>query len=292
MTQEEPSKLNLCYGGTSLVPLGERDLPFHLSIVIPAYREEKRIGETLDELAVTLEKEHVFQGKRIEILVVAADSPDKTHDLVLAYRSKINNLSLLRPGPRVGKGRDVRYGMLHANGKAIIYMDADMATPMHHLAEFYKMNLDGAQVVVATRDLKKHHPAIPRRLLSRTGNALFRMVGGPPIEDSQCGFKLFSYAASRVCFGKLSIQGWGFDMEALTIARVNKFEIVCRRVDDWSSRPDGSFDDCYLRNALTALRDLGHILLRRLSGSYSDRATSRSQLLASIEAAGRARNAA
>lgn len=243
-------------------------LPFDLTILIPAYHEEKRIGRTLDELAQFLKQEKNLKDKAIEIVVVSADSSDKTHEVVLSKKSKFKNLRLLKPGPRVGKGRDVQYGILRAKGKAIIFMDADLATPLRHLPTFYRAHQRGSDVVIATRNLRKHHPHYLRRLVSNGGNLLFRFAGGVWVEDSQCGFKLFSHDAAQLCFSKLNIMGWGFDMEILAIAKINKFKIKSYRVNDWVSVPEGTFIDGMLKNALVSLKELGTILARRLNGSY------------------------
>src|SRR2546430_8809833 len=91
-----------------------------LSIVIPAYREERRIGPTLDELAAFLKQDEFFGRKEVEVLVVAADAPDKTAKIVRAKQDSFKCFLLLKPGPHVGKGRDVQYGMLRASGKIAV----------------------------------------------------------------------------------------------------------------------------------------------------------------------------
>jgi dolichyl-phosphate beta-glucosyltransferase len=240
-----------------------------LTIVIPAYREEKRIGKTLDELAVYLKTETEIKDRPVEVLVVSADSPDKTHEIVLSKQSKFANLKLLKPGKKVGKGRDVQYGMLRAKGEAVIFMDADLATPLVHLSKFYReQQLGAADIIIATRNLRKHHPNYLRRLLSNCGNLLFRIAGGVWVEDSQCGFKLFSHEAAQVCFSKLTITGWGFDMEILAIAKANKFLIKSFRVNDWVSVPDGTFIDGAIKNSLSSLQELGHIFYMRIIRAY------------------------
>lgn len=240
-----------------------------LTIVIPAYREGKRIGQTLDELAVYLKKEVEFKDRKVEVLVVSADSPDKTHSVVLSRKKKFADLRLLKPGPKVGKGRDVQYGMLRAKGEAVVFMDADLATPLSHLSKFYReQQLGSADVVIATRNLRKHHPNYLRRLVSNGGNILFRLAGGVWVEDSQCGFKLFSRRASQACFSRLTIMGWGFDMEVLAIAKSNGFIIKSFRVDDWVAVPEGTFVDGMIKNSLTSLHELGHIFWMRLRGKY------------------------
>lgn len=239
-----------------------------LSIVIPAYCEEHRIGKSLDELAVFLNKEKTFSNKIVEVLVVAADAPDKTHDVVLSKKDKFPDLQLLKPGPRVGKGRDVRYGMLRAKGKAVIFMDADLATPLHNLVDFYEAYTKGADVVVGVRNLHKHHPSLWRRVVSSFGNILFRVAGGVWIEDSQCGFKLFAYQAAQLCFAKLEITGWGFDMEVLAIAKANGLRIQTIPIYDWISVPGGTLTENMISNILQALGELSLIAYRRARGKY------------------------
>lgn len=239
-----------------------------LTILIPAYREEKRIGKSLDELAKFLKRDNTLKDKNIEVVVVSADSPDKTHQIVQKKAKLFANFTLVKPGPKVGKGRDVQAGMLRAKGKATVFMDADLATPLKYIPKFYKAFLGGADVVVATRNLRKHHPGFARRMLSNLGNLLFRLLGGVWIEDSQCGFKLFSKEAAKVCFSKMTTTGWCFDMEVLTIAKVNKFKIVSFRANDWKSVPGGTFEENAFQSALESLLELLHIFRRRVLGKY------------------------
>jgi dolichyl-phosphate beta-glucosyltransferase len=240
-----------------------------LSIVIPAYREEKRIGKTLDELAKYLKTQKYIMEKAVEVIVVVADAGDKTPAVVLSKQKLFTNLCLLRPGQKLGKGRDVQYGVLRAKGKVIMFMDADLATPLRHLKEFYIAYEQGSDVVIATRNLHKHQPNYIRRILSNGGNLLFRIASGVPVEDSQCGFKLFSEEAARMCFSRLTILGWGFDMEILAIAKANKLQITSIRVDDWRHVPEGTFELNLLRNFTISLIDLVKISIRRIRLDYS-----------------------
>lgn len=239
-----------------------------LTIVIPALREEHRIGRSLDELARFLKKDPTHKKISTEVLVVSANGGDKTHEIVKSKRTKFANLKLLRPGKVVGKGRDVQYGMLRAKGAAVLFMDADLATPLPHISKFYKAFLKGADVVVGTRNLRRHHPGYFRRLVSNVGNLLFRIFGGVWIEDSQCGFKLFSANAAKLCFSRMTILRWGFDMEVLTIARTNKLTIKTYRINDWVSVPEGTFNASIFHSTLDTLKELGQILLHRSKGDY------------------------
>lgn len=241
-----------------------------LTILIPALGEEKRIGATLDELAAFLKHDPFFKTKDIELIVVSADAPDRTHEIVESKSAlfKKYHFQFLKPGPKLGKGRDVQYGMLRARGKIVIYMDADLATPLHHLEKFYKACERGSDVVIGTRNLLKHHPSVFRRMISNGGNMLFRIVGGVWVEDSQCGFKMFNERACHICFSKMTIQKWGFDMEILAIAKANGMKITCFRIKDWRSVPDSTFTENIIKNSLRSLRDLACIALNRIRGAY------------------------
>lgn len=239
-----------------------------LTIVIPAYREEHRIGKSLDELAEFLNSDKILKTKQVEVLVVSADSPDDTHGVVTSKKKNFKDFTLIKSGPKIGKGRDVQIGMLKAKGDAVVFMDADLATPLKHIPEFYSIFLEGCDLVVATRNLKKHHNSIPRRLLSNTGNLLYRILGGVWIEDSQCGFKLFSHSAAQTCFSRLTIFGWGFDMEILTIAKANKLSMKTVRVEDWKHVPNGQFELSAITNSMSSLLDLFKIGFKRLRRDY------------------------
>ncbi len=240
-----------------------------LSIVIPAYREEKRIGKTLDKLASFINTNKLFRDKTIEVLVVSTDSKDKTRDIVKAKSKLFRQFVFLQPGAVVGKGRDVQYGMLRASGKHIIFMDADLSTPLHHIEDFYKECEAGADIVIGTRDLRVHHPNPARRFVSRIGNVLFKLLGDVWAEDSQCGFKMFNQQASQFCFGKLRIMGWGFDMEILAIAQANNLSMKNMRIDDWEDKPYSTYSDAVIKNSLLSLRDLLQILVNRINHNYT-----------------------
>jgi len=241
---------------------------YDLTILIPAYSEEKRIGNTLDKLSSSIESNIFFKDKTVEVIVVSADSDDNTHKIVKNKQKHFKNFVFLRPGKKIGKGRDVQFGILRASGKAVLFMDADLATPLRHIQRLYKEYEKGADVVIATRNLKKHHSNIVRRGVSMSGNTLFRIFGGVWVEDSQCGFKLFSRKAAELCFSKLTIMGWGFDMELLTIAKTNKLSIVSVRVNDWKNIPGGTFDGSIISNSLNSLHDLTNILINRINRRY------------------------
>ena len=243
-----------------------------LSIVIPAYREESRVGATLEQLASYLNSEAYFENLHVEVIVVAADAPDKTHEVVISNQPLFYNFKLIKPGTKVGKGRDVKVGMLAAGGEAVMFMDADLATPLKYIEVFHKLYKQGNEIVIATRDMYHLRSGILRVLVSTGGNILYRFASGVWIEDSQCGFKLFSSRATKICFSNLQILGWGFDMEVLAIAKANGLLIETVLVSEWEAIENGSFEDHVLANSLRALVDLMHILYRRLSRKYKQAA--------------------
>ncbi len=239
-----------------------------LSIVIPALSEERRIGKTLDLLATYLREDPAMKQLQVEVVVVSADSNDRTHEIVAQKAAKFADFVFLKPGRRQGKGRDVQYGMLRARGRAVVFMDADLATPLHYLSHFYALYQQGFEVVVGTRNLRTHHKNVLRWLVANAGNLLFRVAGGIWIEDSQCGFKMFSAHAAKICFSRLTIQKWGFDMEVLAIAKTHHLKMASQRINDWQHMAGGTFDEAVLKNAVQSLRDLLHIARRRWTRTY------------------------
>jgi dolichyl-phosphate beta-glucosyltransferase len=239
-----------------------------VSIVIPAYREEKRIGPTLDELAAFLKRDAFFKRKDVEVVVVAADAPDKTHEIVNTKQTLFKRFVFLKPGPLVGKGRDVQYGMLRASGKVAVFMDADLATPLHHLKTFYEACVSGNDVVIGTRNLRTYRANVLQGLFASLGNLLYRLGSGMQIEDTQCGFKMFNARARQLCFSKLTILGWGFDIELLAIAQANGLRIKATRIDDYQHMPYSTHTEGATAITLRSVRDFGHITVRRLRGAY------------------------
>lgn len=239
-----------------------------LSIVIPAYREEKRIGSTLAELAEFLKTN--LKEYAVEVVVVAADSDDDTAGVVNRQKPlfRQHGFRLLKPGPKEGKGRDVQYGMLKAKGDYRIFMDADLATPLHHLIPAVDALVNGADIVIGVRDIRKIHAGF-RSVLSQGGNILSKLTVNVYHKDTQCGFKGFTAAATKVCFGKQKIMGWGFDIEMLAIAKLNHFTIAEVHIYDWQAMAGGSLSENVTQAAIRTLRELGAIRKNIKSGTYS-----------------------
>ncbi|TAK89689.1 glycosyltransferase [Patescibacteria group bacterium] len=234
------------------------------SIIVPAYQEAARIESTLDQLAGYLKQHNQVQT---EVVVVVADSPDGTATLARAKASLFASLRVVEPGTKVGKGRDVRVGIYEAVGEHKLFMDADLATPLHHLEPAWRALEQGADVVIAVRNLTSSHTGL-RRLVSGLGNALVRLFLLPGYKDTQCGFKGFTAAAGEQLFSRQTILGWGFDMEILTIARQLKLKVVQLPISDWSDKPNGTFEDQVSSAAIETLGEMFTIWWQRLRGRY------------------------
>jgi glycosyltransferase involved in cell wall biosynthesis len=201
-----------------------------LSIVIPAYNEEKRLPSSLSTISNYLAtKQLLFR----EIIVVNDGSTDATADCVREFARRDAYVRLLNnPGNR-GKGYSVRNGMLHAEGEWILSSDADLSTPITELETLYQAARHSqAKVAIGSRALNRELIGVPQPLTREYAGKLFNLamrgITGLPFRDTQCGFKLFHRAAAARIFPLQRIEGFGFDVEDLFIAaklRIRTIEV-------------------------------------------------------------------
>ncbi len=242
--------------------------PIDLSIVIPAYQEAGIIVQTLESLAQWL---GTHDYGEVEIVVVVADSPDGTAGLVRSRSNRFKHFQLIEPGSRVGKGRDVRAGILHSNGRYRLFMDADLATPLKHLDDIYGLMRRNVEIGIAVRNLARIHPGLLRRVVSEFGNILAQIILLPGIRDTQCGFKVFRADVAEAVFRRLTILGWGFDLEVLSIARKLGYKIQTFEAPDWTdpkAHLDGLSNDSVIDAALQTFGDLIRVRLNLWRGAY------------------------
>ena len=200
-----------------------------LSIVIPAYNEANRIGHTLDSIAAYLKARSIYA----EVIVVDDGSIDDTGLIVDARQSDFVSLRLLRCERNGGKGRAVRLGMLVARGKLRLFMDADNSTEiceMERLTETAARHATLPEVIIASistpgSEVEGSQPRA-RVMLGRMGSALVERTVLPGIHDTQRGFKIFTAEAADAIFPRCKLNGWGFDVEVLAIARTLGFHIL------------------------------------------------------------------
>jgi len=188
-----------------------------LSIVIPAYNEEKRLPSTLDRLSQWI-GEH--GPPFCEVLVVDDGSRDGT----AAVAERCAGIRLLRnPGNR-GKGYAVRHGMLEAKGDWVLYTDADLSSPIEDVELLYGEAQRAAAVIAigsraVDRSLVSKHQPIFREVSGRVFNLMMRIVTGLRFADTQCGFKLYRRDAAQAVFSRQKLDGFSFDVEDLYLAK-------------------------------------------------------------------------
>ncbi len=235
-----------------------------LSIVIPVLNEAKRIGSTLDELADYLSK---HDQNDAEVILVLANSKDKTLEIAQAKLAKFKNARIIRSGRTIGKGHQVQKGMLEAKGQYRLFMDADLATPLHHIESALAKLRGGADVVIAVRDLAKIHHGL-RKYISELSNLIAKVILLLPFKDTQCGFKAFSGQAADMLFSRQRIMKWVFDMEILSIAKKHKLRVETVFAGDWHDVPDGTFQKVGLKDTLSTFVDIVCIRLNLWTGRY------------------------
>lgn len=239
------------------------------SIVIPAYSEEAFIGKTLKALHKYLKSQNMYDNT--EVIVVTADSSDKTQSIVAKSAKLFANFTHVQPGTKVGKGRDVRAGLSKAKGDYILFMDADMATPLRHIAEVFGILAENGGIVIGQRNLTTMHKTLLRRISSVASNTFIKMIIGFDIHDSQCGFKGFTKTALSVILPRMTLTGWSFDVEMIKIAKIHGFEVSKILVPDWEDPkgPDSGLAGEHVVNAmLSSLRETISLQIRSWQNKY------------------------
>jgi dolichyl-phosphate beta-glucosyltransferase len=235
-----------------------------LSVVIPAFNEERRLPDTLARLVDFLER----WPESHEILLVDDGSTDRT---VERAQEVCPSILVTRNPHNRGKGHAVRQGMLRASGRRRLMTDADLSTPIEELERLFLQMEQGCDVVIGSRALpgariQVHQPHY-RETLGRLFNLLVRLLVVPGLYDTQCGFKLFSEEAAGI-FEVTRLDGFCFDVEALFVARKRGLRIAELPVT-W--RNDTATRVTTLRGAL-AFADLLRIRWNALLGRYEQRA--------------------
>jgi glycosyltransferase involved in cell wall biosynthesis len=187
-----------------------------LSIIIPAFNEAKRLPASLVKVREYL---GVSQWDFAEIVVVDDGSVDNTVQLARDAGVRV----LQNPGNR-GKGYSVKHGMLEAKGEWALFTDADLSSPIGEVEKLWSaLEREHAQVAVGSRAVDRSlvgvHQPVLREAVGRVFNAAMRVVTGLPFKDTQCGFKIFETKAGREVFSRQQLDGFGFDVEVLFIAK-------------------------------------------------------------------------
>lgn len=241
--------------------------PLELSVVIPAYNEERRLPVYLVEILAYLE----VQPFSFEVIIVDDGSQDGTVEMVERFTAENSKVHLIRLPQNRGKGYAVKTGMLKACGKLRLFADADGATPVSELAGLKKAIDAGADVAVASRALRDDSHTVKskfhRKLMGTVFNFIVRTLTVKGINDTQCGFKLFSAEAANSAFSLQRIQDFGFDVEVLYICQKKGCRIVEVPVN-WTDIPGSKVK--LLRDSLRMFKDVVKIRVNDWRGAYQD----------------------
>jgi dolichyl-phosphate beta-glucosyltransferase len=239
----------------------------YLSIVIPAYNEENRIGATLRRILNYLNGQS-YEG---EVLVVVDGSQDRTIEVVREFAEKSANIRVLNNGFNRGKGFAVRRGMLESRGAFLLFSDADLSTPIEEVERLLMYLQNGYDVAIASRglpvaDIRVRQPWW-RQLMGRIFNRFVQALVLPGIRDSQCGFKCFPRKVARRVFSRQRIDRFGFDVEVLWIARRLGYRIAEIPVT-WINDPLSKVHP--IRDSFWMLVDLIRIWYSSWGSSYEE----------------------
>jgi glycosyltransferase involved in cell wall biosynthesis len=234
-----------------------------LSIVVPAFNEERRLSATLATLCDYL-------GRRPwawEVRVVDDGSADDTARIAESFSSTHPRVVVQRE-PHRGKGGAVKAGLAAASGEYRFICDADLSMPVEEIDRFLPPVATGFDVAIGSREGRSARrvgePAY-RHLAGRLFNFMVQRLALPGIEDSQCGFKMFTAAAVAAIFPRVMVDGWAFDVEVLTIAREQRLRVIEVPIE-WHYRADSQLS--ILRDSAGMLRELLRIKWRALRGVY------------------------
>ena len=236
-----------------------------LSIVLPVYNEALVLERTLAALVPFLES----LGRSFEVVCVDDGSRDRSLEILKAAsaadaRIRVETL----PGNR-GKGAAVRQGVLAARGAFVLFMDADLSTPLEETRGFLGALESGYDVAIGNRrapgsKIRRRQPWL-RETLGRGFTVLTRLLLAPGVHDFTCGFKAFRKEAAAEIFRRSTLDGWAFDAELVVIAqelglKLVQLPVAWRHEDDTKVRLGSA--------VLGSLRELGTIFGRRMLGRY------------------------
>ncbi len=199
-----------------------------LSVIIPAYNEEKNIKSTLEEVGKYL-RDRKFNN---EVIIVDDGSVDATYEAARSAANLFNSFKILKNGHNKGKGYSVKRGVLEACGNYILFMDADNSTSIYEFDKFIPYLKEGYDIVVASRRMKESRVEEEQPVLRSTMGKFFiflsRVILNLKLKDFNCGFKAYAAKSARFIFELQRVNDWSFDVELLFLAY--KFNLKIKEV--------------------------------------------------------------
>ncbi|HIH16640.1 MAG TPA: glycosyltransferase family 2 protein [Candidatus Diapherotrites archaeon] len=239
--------------------------PF-LSIVVPMYNEASRIQACLEKITAYCGR----KGFDYELLLVDDGSTDDSPRRVNEFARRHPGTRLLSNGSNQGKGYSVRHGMREARGSLVLFSDVDLSAPIEGLDEFLPLAKD-FDVLIGSRDIGGARILARQPFLRRVLRQLFRFLCGlllfndVQVQDTQCGFKLFTASAAKKIFSRQTVHGFCFDAEIVFIAK--RLGLKTRELPvQWSNVGDSKVN--LWRVPPQMLVDLLRIKLNDLRGLY------------------------
>ncbi len=197
-----------------------------ISLVIPAFNEENRLGKSLEQLSEFLKT----RPEEFEIIVVDDGSTDATAEIAQGFLNRLPNFRVVNLPFNHGKGAAVNRGFKESQGEVVVFTDADFSTPITEIAKLLAKIEDGYDIAIGSRavdrSLVKEHQNFFRELMGKTFNLIVQTVAVKGIRDTQCGFKAFNRATTARIFEKQVIFGFGFDVELLYLARKLELKVA------------------------------------------------------------------
>jgi dolichyl-phosphate beta-glucosyltransferase len=211
--------------------------PAELSIIIPAFNEERGLPQTVESIRGYLAARPV----RAEVIIVDDGSTDRTAALVNDYHKRYPFVRLVSNGRNRGKGFSVCHGMREARGEFALFTDADLSAPIEEADKLLEaLRNGGYDVAIGSRALDRRliqvHQSAGREYAGIIFNFLVRSTTGLPFADTQCGFKAFRRERARIIFEQQRSEGFGFDPEILFLAQ--RHGLVVKEIPvRWSNDP-------------------------------------------------------
>ena len=235
-----------------------------ISIIIPAYNEQLRIVYALDSLISCIND----LGRNVEIIVVDDGSEDDTARVANGYIDKLN-IRVVKIEKNRGKGFAVKKGVMEAQGKIILFTDADGSTDISDMREMIRRIETGYDLVIGSRDeigsIVINRQSFGRVFLGKGFNLLVRsFLGLYRFKDTQCGFKGFRREVAKEIFTKTEIDRFAFDGEVLSIALLNGLKVSVMPVT-WDNKKESRVR---LGGVLSMGLDLVKIKYNTLFGKY------------------------
>lgn len=241
---------------------GDWSRPF-LSIVIPAHNEELRLPRCLTLIEAFL-KTQPFQA---EVLIVENGSHDRTLEVARDFAATRRWIRPLQVAGR-GKGQAVRAGMLAARGDYRFMCDVDLSMPIEEVTRFLPPHSRGYDLVIASRQgsgARRVGEPLHRYIMGRVHSTIVRLIAIRGFQDTQCGFKMFSRQAAEDLFRVQQVQGIGFDVELLLIARSRGYRILQVPII-WHYDSDSRIQ--LVKDSLGMLRDTWNVRRNLRHGAY------------------------